>query len=308
MMNKMNDFSLAFPQWLAQAVAQVETQLSAQLPVVQESPSILHEAMRYAVLGPGKRVRAALVYAAGLAGVPSGIVQDAQQEALSLAASAVECIHAYSLVHDDLPCMDDDDMRRGRPTCHVQYGEAMALLAADALQPLAFQCLARMPIAPALIVQSITTLSKASGSLGMVGGQAIDVANVGHQLELPVLQQMHRMKTGAMIEASVLLGAMAVGADSGVRHALGVYASAIGLAFQVVDDILDVTADSQALGKTAGKDAEDHKPTYVSVMGLEASRQLAQNLYHQAIEALIPLDNSAQRLRELADFIIRRSY
>lgn len=303
----MNDFTLAFPQWLAQAVLQVEQQLDKQLPPLQEHPSILHDAMRYAVLGSGKRVRAALVYAAGLASVVTHELPEAQLEALSLAASAVELIHAYSLVHDDLPCMDDDDMRRGRPTCHIQYGEAMALLAADALQPLAFQCLARMPVAPALISQSVEILGKAAGSLGMVGGQVIDVVNVGNLLELSQLQQMHRMKTGAMIEASVLLGAVAVATDSVTRAALERYAAAIGLAFQVVDDILDVTADSQALGKTAGKDAQDNKPTYVSIMGLEASKQFAQELYQQALDALLPLDNS-QRLRELADFIIRRSY
>lgn len=303
----MNDFTLAFPQWLAQAVLQVEQQLDKQLPPLQEHPSILHDAMRYAVLGSGKRVRAALVYAAGLASVVTHELPEAQLEALSLAASAVELIHAYSLVHDDLPCMDDDDMRRGRPTCHIQYGEAMALLAADALQPLAFQCLARMPVAPALISQSVEILGKAAGSLGMVGGQVIDVVNVGNLLELSQLQQMHRMKTGAMIEASVLLGAVAVAADSVTRSALERYAAAIGLAFQVVDDILDVTADSQALGKTAGKDAQDNKPTYVSIMGLDASKQFAQELYQQALDALLPLDNS-QRLRELADFIIRRSY
>lgn len=303
----MNDFTLAFPQWLAQAVLQVEQQLDKQLPPLQEHPSILHDAMRYAVLGSGKRVRAALVYAAGLASVVTHELPEAQLEALSLAASAVELIHAYSLVHDDLPCMDDDDMRRGRPTCHIQYGEAMALLAADALQPLAFQCLARMPVAPALISQSVAILGKAAGSLGMVGGQVIDVVNVGNLLELSQLQQMHRMKTGAMIEASVLLGAVAVAADSVTRSALERYAAAIGLAFQVVDDILDVTADSQALGKTAGKDAQDNKPTYVSIMGLDASKQFAQELYQQALDALLPLDNS-QRLRELADFIIRRSY
>lgn len=303
----MNDVNLAFPQWLTQAVSHVEQQLDKQLPAIQEHPSLLHEAMRYAVLGGGKRIRAALVYAAGIAILPSGKLQDAQMEALSLAAAAVELIHAYSLVHDDLPCMDDDDMRRGRPTCHIQYGEAMALLAADALQPLAFQCLARMPVAPALVSQAVEILGKAAGSLGMVGGQVIDVVNVGNLLELSQLQQMHRMKTGAMIEASVLLGAIALGADSTMRASLERYAAAIGLAFQVVDDILDVTADSQSLGKTAGKDAEDNKPTYVSIMGLEASKQFAQELYQQAIAALLPLDNS-QRLRELADFIIRRSY
>ncbi len=304
----INDSALPFISWLSQAVNQVETSLQQQLPTEDVLPGVLHEAMRYAVLGPGKRVRAALVYAAGLACAPYGRLDATQLKSLSLAASAVELIHAYSLVHDDLPCMDDDDMRRGRPTCHIQYGEAMALLAADALQPLAFQQLAQMPISPALIVQSIHVLSKAAGSLGMVGGQVIDVANVGNLLELSQLQQMHRMKTGAMIEGSVVLGAIALGANSEVRQSLDTYAAAIGLAFQVVDDILDVTADSQALGKTAGKDAQANKPTYVSIMGLDASRKFAEDLYQKAVDALLPLGQSAQRLRELADFIIRRHY
>ncbi len=304
----INDSALPFVSWLSQAVNQVETSLQQQLPTEDVLPGVLHEAMRYAVLGPGKRVRAALVYAAGLACAPHGRLDATQLKSLSLAASAVELIHAYSLVHDDLPCMDDDDMRRGRPTCHIQYGEAMALLAADALQPLAFQQLAQMPISPALIVQSIHVLSKAAGSLGMVGGQVIDVANVGNLLELSQLQQMHRMKTGAMIEGSVVLGAIALGANSEVRQSLDTYAAAIGLAFQVVDDILDVTADSQALGKTAGKDAQANKPTYVSIMGLDASRKFAEDLYQKAVDALLPLGQSAQRLRELADFIIRRHY
>lgn len=304
----INDFALPFASWLSQAVNQVETSLQQQLPTEDVLPGVLHEAMRYAVLGPGKRVRAALVYAAGLACAPNRRLDATQLKSLSLAASAVELIHAYSLVHDDLPCMDDDDMRRGRPTCHVQYGEAMALLAADALQPLAFQQLAQMPISPALIVQSIHVLAKAAGSLGMVGGQVIDVANVGNLLELLQLQQMHRMKTGAMIESSVVLGAIALGAKSDIRQSLEIYAAAIGLAFQVVDDILDVTADSQVLGKTAGKDAQANKPTYVSIMGLEVSRKFAEDLYQKAVNALLPLGPSAQRLRELADFIIRRHY
>lgn len=303
----MNDSSLSFSQWLALAVAHVEQCLQKQLPASEELPQVLHDAMRYAVLGPGKRVRAALVYATGIA-CAQGQIEPQQLKALSLAASAVELIHAYSLVHDDLPCMDDDDMRRGRPTCHIQYGEAMALLAADALQPLAFQQLAQMPIAPALVVQAIDVLAQAAGSHGMVGGQVIDVANVGNLLELSQLQQMHRMKTGAMIEVSVMLGAIAMGADSSARQSLEDYAAAIGLAFQVVDDILDVTADSQALGKTAGKDAQAHKPTYVSLMGLEKSQQFAEELHRAALKSLLPIGGQAQRLRELADFIIRRHY
>ncbi|NOL49802.1 polyprenyl synthetase family protein [Pelistega europaea] len=304
----MNDASLSFSEWLSLAVAQVEQCLHEQLPAQKELPQVLHEAMRYAVLGPGKRVRAALVYATGLACSHDNQLEPQQLRALSLAAAAVEMIHAYSLVHDDLPCMDDDDMRRGRPTCHIQYGEAMALLAADALQPLAFQQLAQMPISSALVTQAVDVLAQAAGSHGMVGGQVIDVANVGNLLELSQLQQMHRMKTGAMIEASVRLGAIALGAASAIRQSLEDYAAAIGLAFQVVDDILDVTADSQALGKTAGKDAQAHKPTYVSLMGLEQSQQFAEELHRAALKALLPIGGQAQRLKELADFIICRHY
>ncbi|WP_159990365.1 polyprenyl synthetase family protein [Pelistega ratti] len=302
----MNDFALPFDQWLAQAVASVESTLDVYLPTEDEEPALLHEAMRYAVLGPGKRVRAALVYASGLACQSS--LDTEHFKALSLATSAVELIHAYSLVHDDLPCMDNDELRRGRPTCHIKYGEAMALLAADALQPLAFKQLSQMPIAPALVIQAIDILSSAAGSHGMVGGQVIDVCHVGQQLSLTQLQQMHRMKTGAMIEGSVLLGAISSGANSEVRQALEDYAAAIGLAFQVVDDILDVTVDSQSLGKTAGKDEQSHKPTYVSLMGLENSKTFVNQLYQTALAALLPLGPQAQRLRELADFIIRRHY
>nr|WP_245587031.1 MULTISPECIES: farnesyl diphosphate synthase [Pelistega] len=278
------------------------------MPAVDVLPEVLHEAMRYAVLGPGKRIRAALVYASGLACMNSAMLEEQQKQNLSFAAAAVELIHAYSLVHDDLPCMDDDDMRRGRPTTHIQYGEAMALLAADALQPLAFDQLAQMHIDPLSIVQAIRVLSEAAGSRGMVGGQVIDVANVGNLLELSQLQKMHQMKTGAMIEASVRLGAIAAGANNDLTAQLNRYAVAIGLAFQVVDDILDATADTQSLGKTAGKDAQNNKPTYVSLMGLEASKAFAHQLYNEALVAIDSLGYQAQRLRELADFIIRRNY
>jgi farnesyl diphosphate synthase len=265
--------------------------------------------MRYAVLGPGKRVRAALVYAAGEASrTPNGTAAS-QDLALDAAAAAVELIHAYSLIHDDLPCMDDDDLRRGRPTVHRQFDdEALAMLAGDALQPLAFDCLAQMPIAPALTVQAVQLLARAAGSDGMVGGQAIDCASVGRALPIAALQHMHRMKTGALLEASVLLGGVVAGASSTTRAGLESYASAMGLAFQVVDDILDVTADSATLGKTAGKDAAQGKPTYVSIMGLDGSRELLDSLREQACAALLPLGPSACRLRELADFIIGRSH
>jgi farnesyl diphosphate synthase len=298
-----------FDAWLRDRVDHVTAVLDELLPPVQDDAARLHEAMRYAVLGPGKRVRAALVYAAGEASrAPAGTAA-AQDLALDAAAAAVELIHAYSLIHDDLPCMDDDDLRRGRPTVHRQFDdEALAMLAGDALQPLAFDCLAQMPIAPALTVQAVQLLARAAGSEGMVGGQAIDCASVGRALPIEALQHMHRMKTGALLEASVLLGGVVAGASSTVRAGLESYASAMGLAFQVVDDILDVTADSATLGKTAGKDAARGKPTYVSIMGLDGSRELLDGLREQACAALLPLGPSACRLRELADYIIGRSH
>ena len=304
----MNDISLSFENWLQKAVNTVEGQLDKAIPSTASDPAILHEAMRYASLGAGKRVRAALVYAAGLACSNQPQLEHSLLQGLSHAAAAVELIHAYSLVHDDLPCMDDDVMRRGKPTAHIAYGESLALLAADALQPLAFEQLAQMPVAPALIVQAVQVLAQASGSLGMVGGQVIDTRNADRLITLEQLQQMHRLKTGAMIEGSVLLGAICAAANFETRNALEGYGAAIGLAFQVVDDILDVTADSQDLGKTAGKDAQNNKPTYVSIMGLEASKAFAEQLYQAALEALLPLGPQANRLRELAHFIIRRDY
>ncbi|MGB6241943.1 MAG: polyprenyl synthetase family protein [Castellaniella sp.] len=301
-----NDFDL----WLQDMVSHVGAVLDDLLPPLEDDgPARLHEAMRYAVLGPGKRIRAALVLAAGEASRTPGVASAAQDLALDGAAAAVELIHAYSLIHDDLPCMDDDDLRRGRPTVHRQFDdEALAMLAGDALQPLAFDCLAQMPIAPALVVQAVQLLARAAGGDGMVGGQAIDCASVGHALSIDALQRMHRMKTGALLEASVLLGGVVAGASSTVRTGLESYAAAMGLAFQVVDDILDVTADSATLGKTAGKDAAQGKPTYVSILGLEESRALLLDLRTQAHEALLPLGPSACRLRELADYIIGRTH
>lgn len=299
-----------FDIWFHQTVTRMSAVLDELLPPSDSgNASRLNEAMRYAVLGPGKRIRAALVRAAGDASRPAGTANAAQDVALDFAAAAVELVHAYSLVHDDLPCMDDDDLRRGRATVHRHFDDvALAMLAGDALQPLAFGCLAQMPIAPALVVQSVQLLAQAVGSDGMVGGQAIDCAHVGHALPIEALQHMHRMKTGALLEASVLLGGIVAGAGSTTRSGLEAYAAAVGLAFQVVDDILDVTADSTTLGKTAGKDRAHGKPTYVSLVGLEGSRQLLASLREQASEALLPLGPHAGRLRALADFIIDRTH
>ncbi|MFA5664026.1 polyprenyl synthetase family protein [Castellaniella sp.] len=297
-----------FDGWLRATVERTTAVLDELLPQPAESdPVQLHAAMRHAVLGPGKRVRAALVLAAGEASRSAGGPPDVLDVALDNAAAAVELIHAYSLVHDDLPCMDDDDLRRGQPTVHRRYGEALAMLAGDALQPLAFACLAQMPIAPALVVQAVQLLARAAGSQGMVGGQAIDCAHTGHAMSVAALQQMHRMKTGALLEASVLLGGVVAGASSTARTGLEAYALAMGLAFQVVDDILDVTGNADTLGKTPGKDAALGKPTYVSTLGLAESRSLLASLHDQAQAALLPLGPAAGRLRELSDFIIGRS-
>jgi farnesyl diphosphate synthase len=300
------DFSI----WLAERAHYVEQVLARVLPHEEALPARLHRAMRYSVLGGGKRVRAALVFAAAQACGPALTSQQEAERVLAqdLAAAAVELVHAYSLVHDDLPCMDDDVLRRGRPTVHVQFDEATALLAGDALQPLAFDLLAQMPIAPALIVQAIRDLARAAGSLGMAGGQAIDLESVGKALTQQALQQMHLLKTGALLEASVSLGALAGGANGQQRQALDAYSAAMGLAFQVIDDVLDVTADSAQLGKTPGKDAAANKPTYVTLMGLEQARAFAGALHQQALAALNPLGDAAAQLAGLADFIVLRDH
>ena len=299
-----------FSVWLSERAQHVEQVLARVLPHEDAVPARLHRAMRYSVLGGGKRVRAALVFAAAHACRPVLSTQpDAEHaSAQDLAAAAVELVHAYSLVHDDLPCMDDDVLRRGRPTVHVQFDEATALLAGDALQPLAFDLLAQMPIAPPLIVQAIRDLAQAAGSLGMAGGQAIDLESVGKALTQQALQQMHVLKTGALLAASVSLGGLAGGANAQQRMALDAYSAAMGLAFQVIDDVLDVTADSSQLGKTPGKDAAANKPTYVTLMGLEQARAFAGELHQRALTALNPLGDSAVLLAGLADFIVLRDH
>jgi farnesyl diphosphate synthase len=290
-----------FQDWMKSIQADVERDLSAYLPAADAIPAKLHDAMRYAVLDGGKRVRPLLVYAAGA-------LFGADATALSRAAAAVEMIHAYSLVHDDMPCMDDDALRRGKPTVHKAYDEATALLVGDALQSQAFSVLSECDTVPAARqVAMLKLLAFASGSLGMCGGQAIDLDSVGLSLTLEQLEQMHRLKTGALLRASVVLGALA-GKDlsDAELKALDDYSRAIGLAFQVVDDVLDATADSATLGKTAGKDAADNKPTYVSILGLEPSIALAEKLRQDAHAALAPFGEQALRLREIADLIVRR--
>jgi farnesyl diphosphate synthase len=287
--------------WSAERLDRVEQALSTW--VAPDAPAGLGQAMRYAVLDGGKRLRPLLVLAAAEA-------MGGNMDAALRAACAVELIHAYSLVHDDMPCMDNDVLRRGKPTVHVQYGEASALLAGDALQALAFELLTPDDgsVPEPMQAQLCRLLARAAGSAGMAGGQAIDLASVGVKLNEEQLREMHRLKTGALLQGSVLMGAACGELTAAEREALSVYGAAIGLAFQVVDDILDVTADSATLGKTAGKDAEQDKPTYVSILGLARSRSYAQELLAQALAALDASGLADTRaLRSLADMVVNRA-
>jgi len=296
----MNDF----PTWALGMQQRTELALTRLLPPEDVAPARLHQAMRYSVLGGGKRVRALLAHAAGeLCG--------AAAERVDAAAAAVELIHAYSLVHDDMPCMDDDDLRRGKPSCHKQFDQATALLVGDALQSLAFQVLAQ----PGLLqdaarqLDMLHLLAVASGSRGMAGGQAIDLASVGSSLGQAELEFMHMHKTGALIRAAALLGAHCAEARNDAKwQAIDHYAKCIGLAFQVVDDILDSEADTATLGKTAGKDAEQNKPTYVTILGAERARAFAAELHADALSSLAPFGEDGRRLAQLADFITQRRF
>lgn len=265
-------------------------------------PTKLRTAMRYSLFNGGKRVRPTLAYAAALA-----IKPDIDLPRIDPVACALECLHSYSLVHDDLPAMDDDDLRRGKPTCHIAFNEATAILAGDGLQTLAFEVLLGIDAPAEVKVQLLKCLAQASGADGMVLGQAIDLAAVDQQLSLSQLETMHRYKTGALIRASVAMGALAANASQAQLEALDVYAAAIGLAFQVQDDILDVTMDTETLGKQQGADIARNKPTYVSLLGLETAKSKATELHQQALTALAIFDASADRLRELADYIIHRA-
>ena len=295
--------SAHFQDWMGDIQASVESALDKHLPAAHHTPCRLHEAMRYVSLGGGKRVRPLLAHAAGE-------LTRAQPAALAVVSCAVEMIHVYSLVHDDMPCMDDDELRRGRPTCHVRYDEATALLVGDALQTEAFSLICRTPVDdPARRLELVEILAHASGSRGMAGGQAIDLASVGKALTQPELELMHALKTGALIRAAILLGALcgeALSEDE--RGQLDHFAKRAGLLFQVVDDILDCTASTATLGKTAGKDAAADKPTYISLMGLDAAREFAEDLHRNAMTALEIFGPRAQRLRELSDFIAHRHF
>ena len=296
--------SIQFSDWMRSIQARTESALAGALPPLDVAPDRLHEAMRYAVLEGGKRVRPLLAHGAGL-------VTGAAPETVDRAACAVELIHAYSLVHDDMPCMDDDSLRRGKPTVHVEYDDATALLVGDALQSLAFQLLAEPGLVPdaARQLKMVEHLAVASGSRGMAGGQAIDLQSVGRSISREALEVMHIHKTGALIRAAVQLGALC-----GPTHVtdtlarLDQFSKRIGLLFQVVDDILDCEADTATLGKTAGKDAQNDKPTYVTLLGLEEARRFAAELEADAMAALSPLDARADMLRALASYIVRRRF
>jgi farnesyl diphosphate synthase len=293
----------SFGAWVREKADRVEAAALHMLPAVDAVPQRLHQAMRYAVLDGGKRVRPLLVYA-------GGEVTDAEDDALDRAALAVEYVHAYSLVHDDMPCMDNDVLRRGKPTVHVAFDEATAMLAGDALQAEAFKVLAEGSLPAPQTASLMRELAHASGTEGMCGGQAIDLTAVGNMnLTFPELERMHRMKTGALLRASVLMGALSGQASlltECTREALTRYGEAIGLAFQVVDDILDVEASSAELGKTAGKDAAQEKITFPAVYGLERSRAMAAEERAKAHAALSPYGSRAARLLELADLIVSR--
>ena len=306
----------AYQVWSGAVLSQVEQALNAWVPA--DAPAVLGEAMRYGVLDGGKRLRALLVMAAAQAtGAPS---VPAGQDAALRSACAVELIHAYSLVHDDLPCMDNDVLRRGKPTVHVRYGEAQAMLAGDAMQALAFEVLTPevavdqdTAVAPAVQARLCRLLAQAAGHAGMAGGQAIDLASVGTVLDEQALRYMHRLKTGALLRASVQMGAACGGLAEATPawQALTTYAEAVGLAFQVVDDVLDATQPSDTLGKTAGKDADANKPTYVSLLGLEGARAEAVRLLDEALSALVAsgLDVAAcAPLRALAERIVHRDH
>ena len=304
----MSRFDLA--AWMEPHLLRIEAAMSRW--VGTDAPAGLGEAMRYAVLDGGKRLRPLLVLAARDAVAPAdGALRSAALDDAALrAACAVELIHAYSLVHDDMPCMDNDVLRRGKPTVHVQFGEARALLAGDALQALAFELLTPDDATASAAVQArlCRLLAHAAGSAGMAGGQAIDLASVGLALDEAQLRHMHRLKTGALLQGSVMMGAACGQADAPALAALQDYGAALGLAFQVVDDILDVTADSATLGKTAGKDAAHDKPTYVSLMGLQSAQDYAGSLREQAHAALRASGLAQQdALAALADMVVQRA-
>ena len=291
--------------FLGDVQQRVQRLLEQNLPPETQTPERLHQAMRHSALNPGKRLRPALVFA-------TGQMLGAETEALEIPALVVELIHAYSLIHDDLPCMDDDELRRGIPTCHIAFDEATAVLAGDALQTLAFELLARSPqlkVDDRSRLQMLTELCQASGSLGMGGGQAIDLEMTNRPIQLETLESMHRMKTGALIDVSVKLGYLASPVrDNDVLALLETYSASLGLAFQIRDDILDIEADTVTLGKPQGSDIEKNKSTFPALLGLDGAKARAHDLVETALAALQKLPYNSQNLAAFANYIIQRSY
>jgi len=297
---------LNFNQWAADSRARIESLLTAELEKRQPTRNDrgdrrLHEAMAYGLLGGGKRIRALLAIAAGEA-------VGARQARCDTVGAAIECIHAFSLVHDDMPCMDDDALRRGQPTVHVKYGQAQALLVGDALQTLGFELVSDIPAPADQVVRLVKMLSRATGLQGMAGGQAVDVEAVGRPMDQAALEAMHALKTGALISASVEMGAACGSPSAAQGQTLARYAALVGLAFQVADDVLDVSVDVKTLGKTPGKDAAANKPTFVALLGLTGAQEYARALHDQAIAALGPLGPSARRLHDLANALVERTH
>ena len=289
-------------EYLATQAAEVDAALDAFLPKAKEKPATIHQAMRYSVFAGGKRLRPILCLAAAEAcgGDPESAMPP---------ACAVEILHTYSLVHDDLPCMDDDDLRRGRPTCHKVYGEGMAVLTGDALLTEAFLIVSQTPAAKRYPAASyVMELALTGGSTKLIGGQVMDLEGEGKKLTKAQLVKIHESKTAALLTTSIRLGAMSANATDKQLEALSVFGCALGLAFQVIDDILDVTASTEVLGKTAGKDVAVEKATYPAILGLEKSRKEAAKLTKQAMDALQPLGKKAQRLREIAEYLLKREY
>jgi|TARA_R110000851_G_scaffold181511_2_gene329747 geranylgeranyl diphosphate synthase, type II len=294
--------TLSFADFQQQSQQRIDQHLNAILPIAGQGETTLFEAIRYSLFNGGKRIRPLLAYAAANA---VGEINPSTDRV----AAALEMIHAYSLIHDDLPAMDNDDLRRGKPTCHIAFDEATAILAGDGLQALAFeQLLEAQQLPPQTTLRLLAMLTKAAGIDGMVYGQAIDMAAVNQTLTLPQLEHMHRHKTGAMISASVMMGGMTAGASEGQLGALKDYGEAIGLAFQVQDDILDVTTDTAVLGKQQGSDQARNKPTYLSLLGIDGARQKAAELHGKSLSALASFDESADQLRAIANYIIKREY
>jgi farnesyl diphosphate synthase len=303
---------LDYQAWSVQSRERIEAVLTQALAkrrpaVAGRGDAVLHEAMAYGLMGGGKRIRALLAMAAGQAvGAPD--------DWAATVGASLECIHAFSLVHDDMPCMDDDALRRGQPTVHVKYGQAQALLVGDALQTLGFELIADMPAPADRVVALVRMLAVATGLEGMAGGQAVDIHAVGLAMAQPELEAMHALKTGALICASVEMGAACGAAASPSSPnepetmALKAFARVLGLAFQVADDVLDVSADAQTLGKTPGKDAAANKPTFVALLGLNGARSYARDLHEQAVAALAPLGNRGARLKQIAHALLERTY